>query len=403
MRVIQGATVLACLLLVVLPLGNLLGRPVAQAGSEQPDYWPTEGWRTSPPELQGMSSAPLRDMYDYIRDEDLPLDSLLIVRNGYIVYEDYPNPDVYDENDLHILHSVTKSFTSALVGIAVGQGYINSAQDSVLSYFPNRTIANLDAWKEAMTIEDLLNMMAGMEWDEWTYPYTDARNSFFQMMFNADSIQFMLDRPMVAEPGTVWVYSGGASHLLAGLVHEATGHTPLEYANEFLFGPLGIDASIWTADQQGVNFGGAELHLRPRDMAKFGFLYLNNGTWAGQQIIPAAWVEQSRQSAAYPWDDTGYGYQWWKQLSAGTYEARGLNSQWIVVCPEDQLVVVLTASDTTGRIWPFDFLADFIIAAIEAFVPLDPLFWMAPTVLVLVLGVPLAATAVYFFRKRYRP
>jgi CubicO group peptidase (beta-lactamase class C family) len=341
-------------------------------------------------------------MYDYVRDEDLPLDSLLVVRNGYIVYEDYPNPSVFDENDLHILHSVTKSFTSALVGIAVQQGHVSSVHDSLLSYFPNRTIANLDARKEAMTLEDLLNMMAGMEWDEWTYPYTDPQNSYFQMIFSPDSLQFMLDRPMAAEPGTVWVYNGGASHLLAGVILAATGQTPFQYANQVLFGPLGINVSIWGADRQGVNFGGAALYLRPRDMAKFGFLYLNNGTWEGQQVIPAAWVAHSRQSAAHPWGDTGYGYQWWKQLSFGTYEARGKNSQWIVVCPENQLVVVLTASDTVGRISPFDLLSNFIIQAIEDFVLLDLVPWLLPTVLVLVLVVPLSVAGIYFLRKRHR-
>jgi CubicO group peptidase (beta-lactamase class C family) len=349
-----------------------------------------------------MSSARLQDLHDYVRDENLPLDSILVVRNGYIVYEDYPDPVTFDESTIHVLYSVTKSFTSALVGIAIQQGYIGGVHDSVISYFPNRTIANLDARKQAMTIEDLLNMMAGMEWDEWTYPYSDMHNSYLQMMYSADCVQFMLDRPMAAEPGTVWVYNSGATHLLAAVVQQATGQTPSQYANQVLLGPLGITDVYWAPDPQGLNYGGHALHLQPRDMAKFGFLYLNNGTWADQQVVPAAWVTQSQQSAVYPWGGTGYGYQWWKQLPFGTYEARGLNNQWIIVQPENRLVVVLTASDTEGRISPFYLFSNFILEAIEAFVPLDLSSLALPAALVLVLGVPIVVAGFYFLRKRHR-
>jgi len=401
-KLLHSAAVLAFVLLFVLPFGNLMGKRDAEASVELPDYWPTDGWRTSLPELQGMSSARLQGLHDYIRDEDLPLDSLLVVRNGYIVYEDYPDPVAFDEDSLHTLYSVTKSFTSALVGIAIQQGYISNAHDSVVSYFPNRTIANLDAWKQAMTIEDLLDMMAGMEWDEWSYPYSDMHNSYLQMMYNTDCVQFALDRPMAAEPGTVFVYCGGASHLLAALVREVTGQTPFQYASQFLFGPLGITDVFWPSDPQGLSYGAHGLCLQTRDMAKFGFLYLQNGTWAGQQLIPSAWVAQSRQCAVQPWGGTGYGYQWWKELYFGTFEARGMYSQWIIVQPANQLVVVLTASDTEGRIAPYSLFSSYIIQAIEDFVPFNLSALLVPLVAVLVLGVGLVAAGMYFLRKRPR-
>ncbi len=364
-----------------------------------PDYWPTDGWRLSPPELQGMSSSILQELYAYIRSQDLPLDSYLVVRHGYIVYEDYPRAG-YGLDDYHILHSVTKSFTSALIGIAIDLGYIPSIDSTVLSFFPNRTIANLDDRKQRMTVEHLLNMMAGIDWDEWAYPYTDARNDLVQMIYSSDCIQFMLDRPMAAEPGTTWVYNTGASHLLAGILRETTGLVPLQFAFDHLFEPLGISSVFWTRDQTGLNYGGSELRLRPRDMAKFGLLYLNDGEWDGTQIIPASWVEQSKQSVGIPWSDTGYGYQWWKQLSVGTFEARGLHSQWIIIHPEYDLVIVQTASDFEGEVNVFNLVLNYVFRAITEFTPINYPGLILGVIITVVIAVPVIIVAVFSLRKR---
>ncbi len=362
-----------------------------------PDYWPTDEWRVSPPELQGMSSAVLQELHAFTQSQNLPLDSYMIVRHGYIVYEDYPGS--YDSDDYHILHSVTKSFTSALIGIAIAEGLIPSVETTVIDLFSDWTIANLDGRKERMTVENLLNMRAGIEWDEWTYPYTDGRNDLVQMIYSTNCIQFMLDRPMAAEPGTTWVYNTGASHLLAGIIRETSGLVPQDFAFEHLFGPLGISNVFWTRDRNGLNFGGSELHLRPRDMAKFGLLYLNDGQWDGAQIIPANWVDESQQSATMPWSGTGYGYQWWKQLYAGTFEARGLHSQWIIVHPEYDLVIVQTASDFEGDINVFQ-LVDYVLRAVEEFTPLNPASLGLGLVITGAVLVPVLIVGVYFLRKR---
>ncbi len=363
-----------------------------------PDYWPTVDWRVSLPESQGMSSAVLQQLHAHIRANELPLDSYLVIRHGYIVYEDYPGN--YEVHNSHILHSVTKSFTSALIGIAIDQGYISSVDAPVVSFFTDRTIANLDARKERMTVENLLNMRAGLEWDEWSYPYTDSRNDLVQMIYSSDCIQFMLDRPMATEPGTSWVYNTGASHLLAGIIRETTGQFPIDFASDHLFGSLGISTVRWTRDRNGLNFGGSELHLRPRDMAKFGLLYLNDGEWDGTQIISSNWVDQSQRSPAHPWTDTGYGYQWWKQLSAGTFEARGLHSQWIIVHPEYDLVIVQTASDFEGEIDVFGLVRDFVFRAIEEYTPLASNPIALGLLLALIVVVPVVTVGVYFIRKR---
>ncbi|MFX1476429.1 MAG: serine hydrolase domain-containing protein, partial [Promethearchaeota archaeon] len=186
----SGILLPAVLLLLTLNFSSFF--TVTPVQGWVPDYWPTTGWRTSTPEMQGMNSSRLQEMKDYLEAQALDLHSVLVTRNGYIVYEDYPSPD-YDVDDIHILHSVTKSFTSCLIGIAIDEGYIGSIYDTVLSYFPDRTIQNLNAYKQAMTIRHLLTMTAGYNWDEWTYPYTDPRNDLHQMIVSGDCTQFMLD------------------------------------------------------------------------------------------------------------------------------------------------------------------------------------------------------------------
>ncbi|MHA2426490.1 MAG: serine hydrolase domain-containing protein [Candidatus Hermodarchaeia archaeon] len=370
-------------------------------GQLTPDYWPTDDWRVSIPEAQGMSSVVLQQLHDFIRSQSLPLDSYIVVRHGYIVYEDYPSS--YGIDTLHILHSVTKSFTSALIGIAIEEGYISNVEESVVSFFSDRTIANLDDRKQRMTVRHLLNMQAGLQWNEWTFPYSDMRNDLRQMVFSPDCIQFVLDRLMTNEPGTLWIYNTGASHLLAGIIHETTGQIPLAFAFDHLFGPLGITRAFWTLDRNGLNYGGSELHLRPRDMAKFGLLYLNDGEWDGTQIVPAEWVDQSQLSEAQPFVGVGYGHQWWKQQSMGTFEGRGLYNQWIIVHPEYDLVIVQTASDFDGEIDVFGLVQDYVFRAIEEFSPVNAYSLTLGLFISLMVVVPVVIVGTYFYRKRAVP
>jgi CubicO group peptidase (beta-lactamase class C family) len=364
-----------------------------------PTYWPTDDWVVTTPEQQGMSSTILNGLSAVIATYDLPVESILVVRHGYLVFEIYPGEDTVDT--LQLLHSVSKSFTSALIGIAIEQGYIPSVETPVVSLFPTRTIANLDARKEAMTVEDLLNMLGGLEWDEWSYPYEDPRNDVLAMILSTDPTQFVLDKPMAADPGTTWVYNTGATHLLGAIIRETTGQTPLAFGNDHLFSPLGITDVFWFNDRTGLSLGGSGLNLRPRDMAKFGFLFLHDGEWDGNQIIPRAWVTQSRVVAATPWQGTGYGYQWWKNLALDTYEARGRYNQWIIVSQEHDLVMIMTADDTTGVIDPLGLARDYVFGAItnQYLVPPGPL--VVGLALGLIVGVPVAVVGgVYWWRRR---
>lgn len=361
-----------------------------------PDYWPTDGWRYSTPEAQGMLSSQLVAMRDFLYAQQIQLDSVLIVRNGYIVYEDYPS--VYTEDMRHILYSCTKSVASAVLGIALGQGYFNGTQDRLLDFFPDRTVANPDPRKDRITVESLLTMKAGFEWDEWSVSYEDGNNPVYGLMSSVDALQFMLDLPMAAEPGATWVYNSGVSHLLSCIVNATTGRFTGDFAQEYLFDPLGITNVYWETDFAGINFGGFGLHLTPRDMAKFGYMYLNNGTWDGEQILPASWVEASTMVNHTTGSNVGYGYQWWINPDWGAFSARGYRGQRIHVLPNENLVVVFTASGSHAH---YDVLIeDYILPAVDESIPWLALPEMVGLALVISLGIPIIVVSIYFLRRR---
>ncbi|MFX1577631.1 MAG: serine hydrolase domain-containing protein [Promethearchaeota archaeon] len=338
-----------------------------------PEYWPTDGWRSTSPEAQGMSSSQLQAMQAYIQQLSWGslIRSILIIRNGYIVWESYYDP-AYGPNQQSNIFSCTKSVTSALIGIAIAQGHISGINETMVSFFPSRTIANLTIEKEAITIQHLLTMTSGLAWYEW--PYGPA-SSFTHMTESADWGQYVLDQPMRDTPGEVWDYNSGGSHLLSMIVNQTVGNTTLAYADSHLFSPLGIMEYEWETDPQGVVFGGSNLHLSPRDMAKFGFLYLNNGNWENEELIPASWVNESTANHVAPYNDSdtvGYGYQWWLNLPIDTYLAIGYNGQQINVVPEHNLVVVFTAEYEDASYTTI--MEDYIIPAIDHQRPLGSVF-----------------------------
>jgi CubicO group peptidase (beta-lactamase class C family) len=197
-------------------------KSVTSQESPTRDYWPTDGWRYGTPEEQGMDNDTLMEMMDLIEEEDYPIHSVLVIKNGYAVFEEYPH-QYYPASHVKLLHSVSKSFTSTLIGIAIEQGLISGVNETVLSFFPEYVIANPDPRKDSMTIEDLLTMTAGLEWYEQGVPYEyGSGNSQMEMMASPDSVQYVLDRPMSHTPGEHWAYSAGASILLGAIVHSVS-------------------------------------------------------------------------------------------------------------------------------------------------------------------------------------
>lgn len=339
------------ILLFLLPLLTGCGGG-ATAVDRMKDYlndpaYPQDFWETATPEDVGMDSGKL------IQGSNISpgANSILVVRHGKLVFERYslgqqgpptssgpvaPNHQILPDEP-QILYSATKSITSALIGIALNEGCIKNLQDPVLPYFPDITPQNMSTRKTHITVEDVLTMQSGLEWTE-SDPDCDGLYGTY------DSVQYILDKPMVSEPGTVWNYCTGNSTILTSMIYRTTGKTPDAYAREKLFGPLGITNFHWDADGKGVNFGGSRLYLTSRDMAKFGYLYLKRGLWGGIQVIPASWVDTSTVKHTSAGAGADYGYHWWMWSgSYSGYMAGGALGQRIFVCPEKDLVLVVTA------------------------------------------------------------
>lgn len=309
-------------------------------------YWPTDGWRTSTPEEQGMDSKKLEAMLAEINERKIEVHSLLIVRNGYLVSETYFEP--YQQDLKQDMQSVGRSFTSALIGIAIDKGYIDGVDHHVLDYFPNRTFANPDKQKEAMTLEDVLTMRSGLEGEN---------DPYYQAMQNSqDWIQYLLDKPIVDPPGSRWSYCAGCSHILTAILQETTGKNPRDFAEQNLFKPLGISAGTWMTDPDGTPYGAGGFNLTPRDMAKLGYLYLRKGQWDGQQIVSSEWVATSTRTHADVDVNAhfGYGYHWFTVPEMEGYAALGGGGQIILVIPKYDLVIVTTAKTEESLFELFD-------------------------------------------------
>jgi CubicO group peptidase (beta-lactamase class C family) len=311
-------------------------------------YFPDNEWTATTPEEQGMSSAILDEMMQFIEDSGAPIHGLVVTRNGYIVKEQYWNYNTV--NSTHHIFSCTKSFTSTLVGIAIKEGFIDNVSQKVLSFFTEMTIENMDSRKGNMTLENVLTMTTGLDWNEWNNSYNDPDNMYNQMFGSANPVQFFLNLPTVYNPGTHWVYTTGASHLLSAIIQATTGMSTRAFADEYLFGPLNMTVGGWNVDPQGINNGGTQLYVTPRTMAKLGLLLLNNGTWNGQEILSEDYVTQAITSHANIEAGLDYGYQWWLDTTRDTFSARGSEGQYIYVIPEHNIVIAITArADEPGE------------------------------------------------------
>ena len=271
------------------------------------------------------------------------MDSLLVTRHGRIVLEATYAP--FRAGLKHRINSSTKAVISTLVAMAMRDGRLDSTDRRVMEFFADRTIANLDDAKKAITIRHLLDMTSGLEWTEGL---DGIPRSFLAMERSPDWQQFVLDRPMSTAPGTLFYYDSGNSHLLSAILTKVTGKSALDYARETLFGPLGIEDVLWRGDPQGISGGGAGLYMHPRDMAKIGYLYLRGGVWEGKQILPASWIESVRKADVdmrETWaQDLRYGSQFWVMPGRDAYMAVGYDRQLIVVMPKLDIVAVMTGS-----------------------------------------------------------
>ena len=307
-------------------------------------YWPTTAWqRKTMPEV-GINATRINNLVSRIRSNAYgKIDSLLIVRNGYLVSENYFNEG--SSTKAHDMQSATKSVGSVMVGIARDKGYL-TLNDKIVNIFNSYNIQNLDSRKAAMSVENVLTQRHGSYWDE--------NNSRGPMINSGDWVKYVLDLPMVAMPDTVFNYSTGHSILLAGMVQMKTPYTADAFAKAFLFDPIGIKSQAWWCEDPArhiVHTGGC-LRMTSQDMARYGFLVLNNGKWNGQQIVSKPYLDAAFNPKSFNVSHNGsYGYQMWltpATVNGRTYQMRsaaGWGGQHIFVVPELDLVVVTTAAN----------------------------------------------------------
>ena len=331
--------------------------------------WPTNGWTYSSPKVQLMNLDSLERLSAKLSSGDLGyIDGMLVIRNGEIIFEkSYSNPydslfkstktapgkynyydsewhPFYKNTNLHTLQSVSKSFTAAAIGIAIKNGIIPNIHAKLSNYLSDPNID--DDLKDAITIKDILTMTTGIKWDEVSMPYTDTSSSCVKMEASENWVQYVLNQPMIFKPGEKWEYSSGATMLLSHIITEASGQDLAKYLEKNLFNILGIKDYFWKHTPTGLTDAEGGLYLTPKDLAKFGYLYLNNGKWEGTQVLPHNWVSLNTDNPIdTPWPALKYGYQWWLMPYGDgkiTLLASGLGGQRLLVIPEYNIVAVFT-------------------------------------------------------------
>ena len=343
----------------ILIVSMLTGCGTSTADLGMVDFKPLpEGdWKVSTPEEQGLDPILLARLY-YEAAELETLYGLLVIRNGYLIGEKYFNGASVDHAKGRA--SATKSFTSALVGIALEQGCIQSLDQKILDFFPEFAGEIRDPRKKQITIRQLLQMRGG-------YPDEEMTSDYFEVMFfhgNWKFVPHLVDFHLSSDPGTKFHYSNLTSHLLGVIVTRACGQDLESYARQYLFSPMNAELYGWQVDDDGYNWGFGEIYVTARNMAKFGQLYLDGGIYDGKQIISADWIEASLQRYSeniirghvLPWygsfRDRGYGYQWWSSRSGDHYfnYASGHGGNYIILLPKLNMVIV-TAADPLHDLW----------------------------------------------------
>lgn len=387
------------------------GVAAACLGSPESDEtpWPTDGWITATPEAEGLDGAPFVELDAEIRQGTYGnINRMVVVRNGRLVvnerYErdyseisrghsgilgcgvdmctdslelhdyNYYHPDwhpYHQGRDVHTLQSVTKSVGAVLMGVAIHQGHLPGVGVSLLPFFQDFDLSRVDERLHRATLDDLLTMRTGIEWHE-DRPI-DETNTTIQLEKSDDWIQFTLDQPMDSEPGETWTYNSGGSHMMSEIIRQATGHYVDAYAEDHLFGPLGIRDHHWKRTPTGLPDMEGGLFLEAEDLARIGYLHLRGGVWEGRRILPEGWVEAStsrRVEGVNP-QGWGYGYQWWRPDPEGVevWAGLGFGGQFLLIVPEHDLIGVVNGWNVFGERHPpmVSAMLDALLASVGHF------------------------------------
>ena len=367
-------------------------------------------WQYSNPEGEGLNISKIKILSDEFRNGMHGyVDAFLLIKNGKIVHEEYYENDYaeltknlkseqskilsenygdaakpiynyfdpkwhpyYKDTDLHTIQSVSKSVTSALIGIAIERGEINGLNEKIAQYFPNHSSQFMDPLKSKITIEDLLTMRAGIKWDESSHAYTNPMNNAASMENSNNWIDYILSLPMEYKPGEKFVYNSGITVLLSHILHEASGMQANEYAEKYLFNKLGIQDYFWKKTPNNLTDAEGGLYLSTRDFAKIGMLYLNDGRWNGSPVITNEWVELTMSpDTDIEESSRKYGYQWWlipygNNQEKWMYSGSGYGGQYLLIVPEYQLVMVFNGWNIFDIPRPsIEYLSQRVLEAIQ--------------------------------------
>ena len=338
-------------------------------------YWPTTEWKISSPQSQDFDPKSIQEMFEFIRKKQFPIDSVVIVKNGYLIGEFYSNNT--NEHTLSNIYSVTKSFTSALVGIAIDKGHIRSEKQRLGSIFLKNNVIKNNSKLKDIKVHNLLTMTSGLKTrDNHLSNYAGV----FALRNSKNWVDFIFSLGTEKKQGEYYNYSNGGSHILAAILAEITEFSVEKYAERHLFSYIGIKHYKWEKDPQGINHGYSNLELSARDMAKLGLLYLNKGKWDQKQIISSSWIEKSLKTHSYPnrgrfnplklYPFNGYGYQWWSSKTAWKADlsyrkawelgnnsveqpeyflALGYEGQYVFILPDQNMVVTFKSQFEKAR------------------------------------------------------
>jgi CubicO group peptidase (beta-lactamase class C family) len=358
---------------------------------ETPDQY-DDGWETESLGDAGIDEEMLCNLMNRIYSiAEHNIHSILIVKDNKLVFEEYFDGEKFklgkytgeygfNREDLHTLCSATKSFASALLGLAIDKGYVASVDMKVFDFFPeNSDLVSLTPGKGNITVRHLLTMTSGLQWDDESTSYYDPANDMYLLFTKSDPMRFILSKDLVNAPGTFFEYANCNTNLIGEIVHRSSKIRLDKFCDSLLFSKLGIKVYEWQKIKPEIIFTSGDLMLRPRDMAKFGQLFLNKGVWDDEQVISEEWctlsttkhIDPNIFSGNFNWSD-GYGFQWWQKdyISGGqTYNsffASGWGGQLIIIIPQIDIVIVFTGGNyyTSEKISCYSIVEDYIIPAL---------------------------------------
>ncbi len=347
-----------------------------------------DGWVTASLKSVGMDSSIIEQLVNRVYGKQYEnIHSIVIIKDSKLVFEEYwpgndfgyKSPDYlgryieFDRDTRHNTHSATKSITSIVVGIALDNVFINSEDDGIFDYLPDHSSLSVGG-REKITIKHMLTMSCGLQWNEWEVSVSESVHDIVRFNQSINPISYLLSKPLVSEPGTTFYYNGGGVDLLGEIVKNAVGQTVQDFSKINLFGPLGITNYYWqTLSPSGITCCHGDIYITPRDMAKLGYLYLNDGVWDGTRIISSEWISKSVQNHISPgvtWAD-GYGYLWWLRdytINGKTYSAycaEGWGGQFIMVLPDEEIVVVFTGANYVSDSPCDEIMRSYILPSLE--------------------------------------